>query len=198
MDIDFSKYFLPEKLTPLYYTPVYEQLEEIQRRRYNQITGLYFNEQFIFFESTLSVSLLHPLLSNPEFASISPAVGNFIREETAHAEMFRRLNLLSAPELYEHIDYYFIDISRAWWLLWRTLSRRPGLFPFFIWLVMIQEEKAVYYANEFLKSERRLEPHYYQSQRKHLDDEESHFDYNTQLLDLFWENKGPVLRRLNA
>ena len=63
---------------------------------------------------------------------------------------------------------------------------------------MIQEEKAVYYAKEFLDSERELEPHYYETQISHLADEGSHFDYNTQLLDLFWENKGTVLRRLNG
>ena len=139
MNIDLSEYFIPEKLTPLYYTPIYSQLEETQQRRYNQITGLYFNEQFIFFESILSENLLNPLLSNPKFTSMAPAIQNFISEETAHAEMFRQLNLSSASDLYRHSDFHFIDISRAWWWLWRTLPRRPGLFPFLIWLDPIRK-----------------------------------------------------------
>ena len=63
--IDFSKYFIPEELTPLYFTPSYGKLTETQRLRYNQLTGLYFNEQIMFLERLLAQNIIYFYLSEP-------------------------------------------------------------------------------------------------------------------------------------
>ena len=57
--IDFSRRFIPDRLTPLYHTPVYAQLSDAQRLRYNQLHASYFNEQTIFFESAMAQHILH-------------------------------------------------------------------------------------------------------------------------------------------
>ncbi len=47
--IDFSLPFIHEHFTQLYFTPFYAELTEAQRLRYNQLSGIRSNEQFILF-----------------------------------------------------------------------------------------------------------------------------------------------------
>ena len=42
--IDFSRPFVPEQYTQLYYTPVYHGVHRQQRLRYNQLFGMRINE----------------------------------------------------------------------------------------------------------------------------------------------------------
>ena len=61
--IDFSKRFMPERLTPLFYAPIYARLTDAQRLRYNQLHAFYLNEQTIFFESEMARHILQDFAS---------------------------------------------------------------------------------------------------------------------------------------
>ena len=49
--VDRGRMFVCETVTPLYYCPVYRELPEAARRRYNQLVGLFTNEIVTFFET---------------------------------------------------------------------------------------------------------------------------------------------------
>ena len=55
--IDRGLPFICETLAPLFYTPIYQDFTPNQRLRYNQLTGLYFNELIGYFEATFSQAL---------------------------------------------------------------------------------------------------------------------------------------------
>jgi len=189
---------MPEHLTPLYHAPGYKRLSEGQRLRYNQLQATYFNEQTIFFESAMARPILTGLLSRKLPAELTRGLKMFIAEEAEHSRMFRELNHRCSPERYGQGDFHFIRLSPLAARGLKQWVRRPGLFPFFLWLLLIQEERALFCAKEFLHERNRLEPHFLAAQRRHLADEVGHIQWDEQLLDGVWPQTGKLTRRINA
>src|SRR5580658_619 len=106
--IDFSRRFMPEELTTLYFTSAYATLTEAQRLRYNQLNALYFNEQTMFFEKTLARNVLGYFLAGLLSEELKAGLAQFLAEEEQHSAMFARLNRQCAPEVYAKADFYFI------------------------------------------------------------------------------------------
>ena len=98
--IDFTRRFIPERLTPLFHTPAYSRLSDEQRLRYNQLHGCYLNEQTIFFESAMARHILNHFASRKLPAGLAGELPCFIAEEAEHSEMFRQLNRRCLAEVY--------------------------------------------------------------------------------------------------
>ena len=196
--IDFSRRFIPEHLTPLSFTPIYQDLTGPQRLRYNQLHALYFNEQITFFEQAMARHILGALLDRPEYESLWESLAEFLDEEMQHSAMFRSLNRRCAPEFYEGADHFFVRPPAGSTQVLRWFASRPWQFPFFIWIMLVQEERAMYYAKQFLRSPEPLEPHFVAVQRQHLADEVGHVRWDEDLLRRLWEPATPGQRRLNA
>jgi hypothetical protein len=195
--IDFSRYFMPERLTPLFHTPSYARLSEEQRRRYNQLHACYLNEQTIFFERVMAQPILESMKRVALPDVISRALPTFMAEETAHSEMFRALNRRCRPDLYAHGDFHFVRLSpwvRASLGAW---VRRANRFPLFLWLLLIQEERAMFYAAEFLRTDG-LEPSFVSVQRAHLADETGHVRWDEMLVEHVWSQTNPGWRQVNV
>ena len=196
--IDFSRPFMPEQLTPLFYTNAYQSLSAPQRLRYNQLNALYFNEQIMFFERALAHNIIGQLLLEPLPAELKRSLHQFLTEEEQHSAMFLGLNQRCAPTLYARQAFHFIQVPRMTSRLLNLLSRRPRWFPLFIWLMHLQEERALFYGRAFLQAAVELEPNFVATQRKHLADEIGHVRWDEALLDWLWPRTNPILRRLNA
>ena len=195
--IDFSRYFMPERLTPLFHTPSYARLSENQRRRYNQLHACYLNEQTIFFERVMAQPILESMLRVALPDAVSRALPTFMAEEAAHSEMFRALNRRCRPDLYARGDFHFVRLSpwmRASLGVW---VQRANRFPLFLWLLLIQEERAMYYAAEFLRTDG-LESHFVSAQRAHLADETGHVRWDEMLIEHVWPPTNPGWRRVNV
>jgi hypothetical protein len=195
--IDFSLCFMPERLTPLYSTPLYSTLTRAQRLRYNQLQALYLNEQILFFERSLTPVLTHFLKSDLP-PKLRRNVEEFAADEERHSAMFRRLNRLCAPDRYANSDFHFIRMPAMARRLTHSMARRPRLFPLTLWLMHIQEERALFLARQFLKCEHAIEPNFLEIQRIHLADEVSHVKTDKQLLDLIWPKTNRLLIYLNV
>ena len=195
--VDFSKNFMPERLTPLFHTPVYHRLNLAQRRRYNQLHACYLNEQTIFFESVMARPILQCYPGRVS-RGLAAGLGEFMQEEERHSAMFRALNRACAPAIYGGTDFHAIRLGAAvrWPLRWWVQC--AGRFPLFLWLLLIQEERAMFYAGEFLAEADHLEPAFVAAQRKHLADEVGHVRWDEQLLDEVWPRTTPAWRRVNA
>jgi hypothetical protein len=196
--IDFSRPFMPEALTTLWFTPAYALLNETQRLRYNQLNALYFNEQTMFFEKSLARNVLGYFLRQPLPDDLKAGLKQFWAEEEQHTAMFRELNRQSAPGMYSQRDFHFIQVPPLAAGLLNAVSRRPQWFPFLLWLMHLQEERALHFGRVFLNSADTLEPHFVAVQRKHLADEIGHVRWDEALLDWVWPKSNPLLRRINV
>ena len=189
---------MPERLTPLYHAPIYAQLSGAQRLRYNQLHASYFNEQTIFFESAMARHLLRGFISRKPPAILASGLQTFIAEEAEHSKMFRELNRRCLPEIYASADFHFIKVPLLPSVFLQQWVKRSRWFPFFLWILLIQEERALFYAREFLKEADGLEPQFVLSQRRHLADEVGHIQWDEELLDWIWPRTGKTWRTINS
>ena len=196
--IDFSRPFLPERLTPLFHTPAYATLTAAQRLRYNQLHALYFNEQTLFFEQALARNVLGHFLARPLPGPLRADLEDFLAEEQRHSEMFRCLNRRCAPEFYADRDFHFIRVPRTAGALLGFMSRRPHWFPLLLWLAHLQEERSLAAGRLFLAGAATLEPQFVAVQRAHLADEVGHVRCDEALLARVWPHTRPLVRHLNA
>lgn len=196
--IDTSKPFIPAELTPLFYTPSYRQLTAAQGLRYNQLQALYFNEQITFFETALGRSILEALLRQPWPERLADSLRQFLDQERQHTEMFRQLNRRCAPQLYAEGDFYFVRVPAPWRAVLEWMAAQPFFFSLFLWVMLIQEERSLFYSRSYINHRAALEPHFVQVHRLHLADEVWHVDWDEELIDVVAERASPWLRRMNA
>ena len=192
------QFFLPEHLTPLFYTAGYASLTDRQRLRYNQLQGLYFNEQIAFFETAIARNVLCALWRDPSLRRLSDTLRQFGEEEQRHTAMFRDLNRRIAPHWYTDRHFYFIRAPRVWATVLEAATKRPRLFPMFIWLMLLQEERSLYYSREILRHREALDPEFIAVHRAHLADEVDHVRWDEELLDELWNPAGHWRRQVNA
>jgi hypothetical protein len=196
--VDFGRKFIPEELTPLFYVPWYNRLTPDQRLRYNQLQALYLNEQIMFFETLVGRGVMDALLRTQWPDGFGSELQQFWDEERRHSEMFRQLNRLCAPQFYSAGDFHFVQVPRRWLTALDWATHRPNLFPLFIWLMLLQEERSLFYSKEFVRQEKVLEAHFVETHRVHLADEVGHVRWDERLLDSLWPRVNRYLRTINA
>ena len=195
--IDESVWFMPQNLTALAFTKEYDSLLPAQRLRYNQLHALYLNEQTMFFEQTLA-PVLACFLKTPSLpADLREKVRMFARDEQRHTAMFRRLNRRAGGRIYESSDFYFVRVSAVAQKILNLIARRPRLFPFVLWLMHLQEERALYFGRQFITCEHPIEVNFLEAQRLHIADEASHVHCDKALLDWVWPQTNWVVRHFN-
>ncbi|HEX3131772.1 MAG TPA: diiron oxygenase [Thermoanaerobaculia bacterium] len=196
--VDPARFFIPAELTPLFHTPVYGELAEAQRLRYNQLHALYFNEQIQFFETALGRPILSALLRESWPERLTDGLRQFHDEELRHTEMFRRLNRLAAPDLYAGGDLRFVQVPAFWTAVMGWAVRHPISLPLFLWLMLLQEERSLHYSKVYLRHQGTIDPLFVETHRRHLADEARHVRWDEELLDELWERASPLVRGLNA
>jgi hypothetical protein len=196
--VDHRKRFIPEEFTPLFYTPSYRALTEAQRLRYNQLQAIYFNEQIIFFETAIGRTVLKALLRLSLPPQLAKGLRQFLEEEQQHTEMFRQLNQRCAPQFYGAGHFYFIQPPRLWMAALSWATQHPRLFPMFLWLMLLQEERSLFYSRRVIARREELEPHFVETHRKHLTDEVGHVRWDEELIESLWQHANPLLRKVNA
>jgi hypothetical protein len=81
-------------------------------------------------------------------------------------------------------------------LHWAT--GHPRLFPMFFWLMLLQEERSLFYSRRAIAQREELEPHFVKTHRTHLADEVGHVSWDEELIKELWERANPFLRKVNA
>jgi hypothetical protein len=200
--IDRSRWFVCPTLTPLYYAPLYDQLEERHQRRYNQLTALSFSELIGFFETTFAASVLAAMAKSKRHGvdrALADCLEGFIAEERQHTEWWRRLNRLSEPELYAHSDQAIIRLPAAARFLLRQLTNHPFSFPFVYWIMLALEERSLEISRRCMRvPAEQIEPRYLAIYRTHLSHEVRHVQIDWHLIEQFYANRSAALRRFNA
>jgi hypothetical protein len=195
--IDRTRPFLPESVTPLFYTPSYARLSDRARLRYNQLFASSYHEQFIFLESMLAGPILPGLIRRYADEPLGQRLVAFQAEERTHTHWFHKLHQACEPDLYRDNYYYFIRPPRLGLRLLTACAGRPRLFPFGIWLAMIIEERTIPASVEIMRSGETLEPHFVALHRLHAADEAGHVSCDGELLKRLWPALHPAARWVN-
>ena len=188
--IDFSRPFFPAELTALYHVPSWRLLDECQQLRYTQLYALYLNEQTAFFEELLATSFLPALYDRPDRIGedLAEDLRTFEAEERRHSAWFREMNYRVDPGKFPRrtTAYHFIPGSEKMRTWGRWFASRPFVFPFWIWLILLQEERSIFVGRSCLAAEADLEPNFFELHRRHLADEVGHVKWDTQLIERVW------------
>src|SRR5687768_5455478 len=149
--IDWSKPFMPEQLTPLYHTAIWRDLTGEQQLRYLQLNALYINEQILFFERAFAPNVLSAFMREPLTAHMGSNLSTFLGEEEKHSAMFWDLNRRCAPQWYSDSQFHFIQVPKSGRRLLEFITRRPRWFPLCLWLMLLQEDRALHYGRAYLR-----------------------------------------------
>ena len=200
--IDRSRWFVCPTLTPLYYAPIYCELQEQHQRRYNQLTALCFSELISFFETTFAASVLATLVAgtrhgmDPELAA---CLKQFVDEEREHTQWWQQLNQLSEPSLYTKRQRAIIRLPAVFRFMLNQVTRRPACFPMVFWVMLALEERSLEISRRCLwMPAERIEPRYLAIYRAHLQHEVRHVQLDWHLIERFYETSSPALRKFNA
>jgi hypothetical protein len=68
----------------------------------------------------------------------------------------------------------------------------------FIWLMLLQEERSLYYSREILRHGDGLDSEFVAVHRAHLADEVDHVRWDEELLDELWKSAGRWCQQVNA
>lgn len=189
---------LPETLTHLYYSPIYQTLTETQRRVYNRLHACYLCEFYVFFEGMFPRYYGQAATDPGMDAGLRARLVRLVEDERRHAAMFRALARYLAPDRYGEFRHYFIRLPGIGRAVLECLFRFPARFPVILWIALLQEERALYYAWEILRQAERTERRVVEAHRLHLADEEEHLAVEEGLLQRYWDGGSPWLRRLNG
>ena len=199
--IDFALPFFPARLTVLHHVPSWRLLDARQQIRYTQLYALYLNEQTAFFEELLATTLLPALYARPDLIgeNLAESLRCFEAEEKRHSRWFREMNHRIEPERFsmQPGEYVFIPSSPRLNAIGKWFAGMPFTFPFWIWLILLQEERSIFIARECLR-EPGLEPNFRDLHRRHMADEIDHVRWDTELIERVWLPMPMWKRRLQA
>ncbi len=204
--IDLSRPFLHEDFTPLYHTPLYTRLSDAHRLRYNQLTGMKVNEQFMLFEREVADRILTKLPRHPALATrpdLIACLSTMMKEEQCHHDMFRDLNQACFPEIYAHTDRYFSQLGRLETLSLRLATSLYQHLTCLLWFLLAMEEYSVGLSRAMMRSSQtatlgRLEPTFQRVHAEHVKDEIRHVHIEAQLVDACCASRGALSRGVNA
>ena len=205
--MDFSRPFLPEEYTQLFYTPVYRRLSDDQRLRYNQLSGVRTNEFIMTLERDLLERMLMPLRKHPRVVAdpdLLACLEIMIEEERRHYAGFAALNRHCLPSVFaEGRDRYFTALSRGQEAQFRLLGLVARALPFPLYPLMALEESSMTMARAMIHHPATLtlgdlEPQFVAVHREHMKDEGRHVAIQERLITECLTRTGRFSRWANA
>lgn len=190
--------YIPEILTPLYFTPLYAGLSQDERLSYNRKHGLYFLEQTIFFEQILGNPVLRQLIRISPDEHFSHGAQQFVDDEVRHSSWFRALLRDVAPETYSQQDFHLLDVTPLMINGARWAARAVRWLPCLLWLQLIAEERSLYFGRCFMEVEGQLDRRFLAVQKRHMADEADHIRYDEMFIEWLWSRSGQSVRSINA
>jgi len=202
--VDFSKPFIHEHLTQLYFTPAYKTLSFELKLRYNQLYALRVNEQFMMFEKDFINRVIDRLGQSSFILKQEVLCQNLrtmMQEEMLHHESFARLNRHCRPNLYQNSERYFNRFGFWEDRLFRILTHFPGLLVFLLWYIVAMEEYSLVLSRAMFENTSsslgEIEPHFVTLHKEHFKDEARHIHLDLHLLHQC-HPKSKALRTINA
>jgi hypothetical protein len=199
-DIDQRRIYVCPTLTPLFYSPVYRELTDEQKLRYNQLSAISFNDLILFFERSLTPALESLLLQwGGLSAEFRGEIEGFLADERRHWQLWRRLNSISMPRQPNTGDYRIVRVGRPLRMLLSVLTFRPQRFPVVVLMMLLLEEHSIEISRRCARlGADVLEPHYRDALRAHLLDEAKHVQLDKRILHELIKPLTHSARRFNS
>lgn len=204
--VDLDRPFIPEQYTQLYHADMYSELNHKQQLRYNQLFGVRTNEQFMLFESGFTNRVMDNMLRQQMLEDKKPladCLNILLADEKKHYQMFKALNKVCLPELYQDNEYYFVRLSWLERSLLAVVSHYPQHMISLLWLVLLMEEHAVRFSIDLLKYKSSenlgdLEDNFVLAHHLHLKDEAKHVHIDANLIDFVLERSSRKKKAVNV
>jgi hypothetical protein len=204
--VDFSRPFVHEAHTQLYYTPLYRELDPPQRLRYNQLFGVRVNEQFMALERDFTNRVLVRLLRHPGVAGdavLTDCLVGMIREEERHYRMFRALNARCLPDVYRTTDRYFVRLGRWETAAFALATRLVRRLWCLLWFIIALEEFSVALSTDLIQRRETeslgpLDENFVRIHAEHVKDEVRHVHLDAHVIQACLARSSRVERALNA
>ena len=174
------KLWIPEQLTPLWGTDVYDDLTREQRLRYNQYFALKLSEEFIWLETFALIPPLKKLLKGavpaPAFRSL---LKSFVVDEINHSATVRQLLRKARPDFYSKNDFFFFKPphSVAWILA--MAGRMPRLLSCWALFSGLLEEKTITISRMYQQANEDVDPLFATIFTLHALDEARHCKFDS-------------------
>jgi hypothetical protein len=126
------------------------------------------------------------------------ALDTFVAEEMTHSALFHDLLRGLRPEWYAKQWNHFIRLGPLGDAALGLMVRQPGIFPCFLWLVQLLEERTMFASRLFLAEAPAFPEAIIALHRQHLADEADHVQWDMALIARRWEQTPSWLRRLNV
>lgn len=191
-------WFVPERITYLYYAPVYGELTVEERLDYNRLHAAYCGEMLCFFESEFPGYVEGLLKASLLKGSTVKAARELIAAERRHAAMFGQLNRDLLPELYEKRTFFFVGATLVPAAILGVAQRWPHLFPVVQWVALLQEERAGYLSDLIAKDAASYDPRVVSVFARHGVEEAGHVDIDQDVLRVVWDESSATVRAMNA
>jgi len=197
-----DRYFLCPTLTPLWYTPGYQVLEEPDQQLYNQLTALMSIELIGWFEATLLPALTSAIkrITHDEVESdLMEALKSFIADECQHIGWWEKLHADSLTALGLDTQTRVLRVNplgkRAFHLIAGHACHVTAVF----WVMLALEEHGLEIARRTLAQPAdQIDPRHLDAHRHHVRDEARHVQLDRHLIDCFYRRQSGAARRVNA
>ena len=195
-------YFLCPTVTPLSYAPGYQQLDETDRRLYNQLTALMGIEVIGWFEATFLPVLdlsRNRLLATKVDGDLAEALEHFASDERTHIGWWQALHAesLAAVGLEPKTRIVKINPLGSW--MFDRLARSSRWVSAAFWIMLALEEHSLEIARRTLGVEaKRIDPRHRDAHRSHQHDEARHVQMDWHLIDRFYGSQSTAVRHANA
>jgi hypothetical protein len=196
-------WYIPEHITHLFYSPLYESLSLDQRLAYNRLHACYHCEVCAYLEVELPRFYLKAAAAKGVPAALRVQAQALADSEEWHSAAFRSLSRRIFPELYSQSQGsggkdVFVRMSAGSSQFLTKLSGWLSLDPIFLWIALIQEERGAYFGEEILRHAEHLDHRMVEWQRKHLEDEREHISLGEALVPLHWSASPNWMRKLHG
>jgi hypothetical protein len=200
--IDKNRWFVCPSTTPLYYAPVYHDLNQKQQLRYNQLTAILFNELISFFETEFASSVCAALAATSDRecdAQLKVCLREFVTDERQHVQWWARLSKRSEPDWYSESRSMIFHVPRVVRGLLSFLTHRPQWFPAVFWIMLALEERSLDISRRCLHMRSSdIEPNYLSAYSDHLKDETRHVHIDWHLIEIYYAKRSRLMRNANA
>jgi hypothetical protein len=191
----------PEQLAPLTYLRAYGLLNDVEKRRLNQLFSMGVCEQFIWLEQNILVRTLRQVLTRWSMSDgLRTALNFFIEEEIKHTEMFWRTLEIAEPEWYRERAFQLFNTSGFQTFLINIIIRNPTVFLVWIWMAIFFEERTVNYCQHYRRAYHQdpdnIDPTFVDLHKYHFMDEARHYQLDQYLLAECYDRQSPWKRKL--
>jgi len=187
---DFSRPFVHEEVTQLYYTPSYSRLTRAQRIRYNQLAAVRVNEYIMMLEREFVDPVLKALRVHAAVRASAPlrrVLDGMLAEEARHYDAFAALNRRCLPGEYGTSDWCFMRLRPYEHAALRVMSAGARWLPFAVWIILAMEESSIGLAIAMMRGATGsalgpLDEHFLSVHREHVKDEARHIHIDVHLI----------------